>query len=52
MFIVEDGTGIADANSYVSIQWADDYFTDRGGNSTWAAALIAASRCLVRLLTT
>lgn len=38
MFIVEDGTGITDANSYVSIQWADDYFTDRG-NSTWAAAL-------------
>jgi hypothetical protein len=35
-FIVEDGTGVADANSYASVEAADAYFVDRG-NATWAA---------------
>lgn len=32
--IVEDGTGLTDSNSYVSVVFADDYFTSRG-NSDW-----------------
>ena len=27
--IVEDGTGIKDANSYASVEFADDYFSAR-----------------------
>ena len=30
MFVVEDGTGLPDANSYVSVQEYRDYFSDRG----------------------
>jgi hypothetical protein len=36
MFTPEDGTGLADANSYIELAWADAYFTDRG-NAAWAA---------------
>ncbi|MAD98776.1 MAG: hypothetical protein Unbinned200contig1000_14 [Prokaryotic dsDNA virus sp.] len=36
-FIVEDGTGIADANSYVDVAYADAYFLDRA-NSGWSSA--------------
>ena len=28
--IVEDGTGLTDANSYASVEFADDYFSARG----------------------
>ena len=37
-FIVEDGTGIAEANSYTDEAFADDYFSDRNEPS-WAAAV-------------
>ena len=33
--IVEDGTGLNDANSYASVEFADDYFSARGV-SEWA----------------
>lgn len=33
--IVENGTGLSDADSYVSIEFADDYFSARGV-SAWA----------------
>lgn len=33
-FVVEDGTGIANANSYASVTEADSYFSDRGF-TTW-----------------
>lgn len=33
--IVEDGTGLNDANSYVSVEFSDDYFSARGV-SAWA----------------
>lgn len=33
--IVEDGTGLTDSNSYVSVVFADDYFATRG-YSAWA----------------
>ena len=39
--IVEDGTGVEDANSYVTEAFADAYFLDRG-NTTWSAALTTA----------
>lgn len=35
-FIPEDGTGLADANSYASVAEADAYFTDRN-NTAWLA---------------
>lgn len=35
-FIVEDGTGLANANSYTSVEFADAYFGDRG-NDDWVA---------------
>lgn len=41
MFIVEDGTGMVDANAYVDTSWSDAYFMARG-NSSWAAAPTAA----------
>ena len=34
--IVEDGTGKVDANSFITIAWADAYFVDRG-ITAWAA---------------
>lgn len=35
-FIVEDGTGVAGANSYATVAFADAYFEERG-NAVWAA---------------
>lgn len=35
-FVVEDGTGLATANSYGAVADADAYFSDRG-NGQWAA---------------
>ena len=37
-FVVEDGSGLSTATSYVSVADADTYFTDAGGNATWTAA--------------
>lgn len=36
-FTPEDGTGVTDANSYVDIDFADDYHSLRG-NAAWASA--------------
>lgn len=36
MLIVEDGTGLAGANAYVSVEFADEYFSARK-NEAWAA---------------
>jgi len=36
-FVVEDGTGLANATSYCDIAFADSYFADRG-NITWENA--------------
>lgn len=35
-FVAEDGTGLADANSLISVSYADSYFTLRA-NTTWSA---------------
>ena len=46
--IVEDGTGVAGADSYVTVSFADDYFSARGSD-TWSALDDAAKeRALVR----
>lgn len=36
-FTVEDGTGLATANAYVSVATADAYFTERG-DTTWTGS--------------
>lgn len=36
-FVVESGGGDADANAYISVEYADDFHTLRG-NSTWVEA--------------
>lgn len=36
--IVEDGTGLADANSYTTVDFGNDYFAAIGGNAIWTAA--------------
>lgn len=35
-FVVEDGTGVSNANSYTSVEFADAYFAERD-NEVWAA---------------
>ena len=35
---VEDGTGLAAANAYISLADADTYWSDRGGDTVWDAA--------------
>jgi hypothetical protein len=48
--IVEDGTGKADAESYISVADADTYFAARA-NATWAALLTAAKEAALRAAT-
>ena len=40
MFVAEDGTGIIDSNSYCTLAYADNYFTERA-NLTWIDAFTA-----------
>lgn len=42
-FLVEDGTGVAGANSYASVAFADAYFAERG-NAVWAAIDLDADK--------
>lgn len=48
-FVVEDGTGVAGSNSYASLTFANDYFSERavagwiGDDATKQAALIRAT---------
>lgn len=37
-FVVEDGTGLSNANSYTSLDYADDYFALRGNPTDWLNA--------------
>lgn len=46
-FIVEDGTGVADANSLCAVAFADSYFLDRG-IVAWAGVTAAKETALVR----
>jgi hypothetical protein len=43
MFTPEDGTGLADANSYIDVATADAYFLDRA-NTVWAALTTEAKQ--------
>jgi hypothetical protein len=45
--VVEDGTGIATANSYVTAAEADTYFSDRGV-ADWNGATEAKEQALIR----
>jgi hypothetical protein len=42
-FIAEDGTGLANANSLISVEDADTYFSDRG-NTEWDALTTASKQ--------
>lgn len=46
-FVVEDGTGLADANSYASAAEADAYFLDRG-NAAWTGANAVKESALIQ----
>ena len=46
MLIVEDGTGLAGANAYVSIEFADKYFSARK-NEAWAGLDSAAKEAVI-----
>src|SRR5687767_9009814 len=49
-FTPEDGTGLADANSYADVAFADAYFLDRG-NTAWAALATEAKQANLILAT-
>lgn len=49
-FVVEDGTGKVDANSYCTTIYADDYFFDRG-NSVWTSFFDDAKQAALILAT-
>lgn len=48
--ITEDGTGLANAESYITVSAADTYFSDRG-NAAWAALTTAAKEQALRKAT-
>jgi hypothetical protein len=46
-FVPEDGTGLPDANSFVSVEYADDYFAALG-NAAWTGEPSAKQAWLVQ----
>lgn len=50
-FVVEDGTGVAGANSYASAAFGDTYYLNRGNPTAWAAASVASKRDALRIAT-
>lgn len=50
-FVTEDGTGLSDANSYLSVADADAYIADHGNSATWSAATDASKQEALRLAT-
>jgi hypothetical protein len=46
-FVVEDGTGLVDANAYTSVSYVDNYFLDRN-NSQWVGALAAKQAAIIK----
>ena len=49
--IVEDGTGLADANSYASVEFGDDYFAAFSGSTAWDDAETATKESALRAAT-
>lgn len=50
-FVVEDGSGKADANSYASVAAADSYFVNQKNPSSWRTATTAAKEQALRIAT-
>lgn len=48
-FVVEDGTGLADANSYLSEADADQYFENHGNPTSWSSLVQADKEEALRL---
>lgn len=46
-FIVEDGSGLINSNSYISVEYADDYFASRDVIS-WVGSLVAKQGAIVQ----
>lgn len=46
-FTVEDGTGVIDANAYITVAWADSYHSDRG-HTAWTGADALKEQAIVR----
>lgn len=46
-FIVEDGTIVPDANAYISVEWADNYFAERG-IADWTGTVAEKQGWIVR----
>jgi len=51
VLIVEDGSGISNANSYLSVADADDYHDLHGAPAAWTAAVTADKEAALRLAT-
>ncbi len=47
-FVVEDGTGLDDANSYCTVEFADAYHLQYGNPSAWSALTDAEKQDLLR----
>ncbi len=45
--IVEDGTNVTDADSYVSVSYADDYHSNRG-NTAWTGTDTVKEQALIK----
>lgn len=50
-FVVEDGTGKSDANSYLSVADADSYHADHSASASWTAATTEQKEKALRLAT-
>lgn len=48
---VEDGTGLADADSYISVTAADTYVADHGADAVWTAGSVDDKEQALRLAT-
>lgn len=47
-FVVETGEGLTNSNSYISVEFADDYFADRGDASWDATSYMDKQVALIR----
>jgi len=50
-FVVEDGTGKSNSNSYASVEAADSYFTNRENPSAWRTATTNTKQQALRVAT-
>lgn len=50
-FVVEDGTGLSNANAYCTVTEADQYHVDQGDPTTWSNAIQSAREDAIRQAT-